>query len=159
MTYYKYDTHTESARQRFESKYNVVASGCWEWNRYRDADGYGQFTFNFTGKKYNLRAHRFSWLLANRQDWPADKPVARHTCNNPCCVNPNHIVPGTASENTLDSIAAGTFVKNRGAARPVSTPIGNFDSGQQAAQALGISHNTLIKWISSNKPGFSYSAK
>jgi hypothetical protein len=47
------------------------------------------------------------WILANKQDWPEDKPVARHTCNNPACVNPDHIIPGTQYENVHDMIAAG----------------------------------------------------
>lgn len=156
MTYYKYDSHSESARQRFESKYDISPNGCWLWNKYKDSDGYGQFTLNFNGQKYVLRAHRFSWLLSNRMDWPSDKPVARHACNNPGCVNPAHILPGTVSENTLDSIAAGTYVKNRGAARPITTPLGDFENGQKAAAALGISHNTLIQWIKKNKPGYNY---
>lgn len=156
MTYYRYDSHTQNAADRFWSKVEKT-SKCWHWQAYRDSDGYGQFTLNFLGQKYVLRAHRVSWLLSNKTDWPVDKPVARHLCNNPSCVRPDHIEPGTVSENTIDSIQAGTFKINRGAARTVITPIGEFRTGQKAAQALGVSHNTLIQWLKKQKPGYCYS--
>jgi len=158
MTYYKYDNNTIKAIERFNSKFEKKDSGCWEWIAFRDADGYGQFTLNVPGKKHMLRAHRFSWIIANKQDWPTDKPVARHLCNNPCCVNSEHITPGTVSENTIDSINAGTFVKNYGARKPVMTPLGEFESGQKAARALGISHQTLIEWMKT-KPTQYYKTK
>jgi hypothetical protein len=157
MTYYKYDTHSESARKRFESKYSPAANGCWNWTQYRDSDGYGQFTLNVPGKKYQLRAHRFSWVIANQSDWPSDKPVARHLCNNPSCVNPEHIEPGTAKENALDAIAAGThFNGTNSRKRPVSTPIGNFESGAAAARALGIRHPHLIQLLKQPNSGYTY---
>jgi len=154
MTYYKYDTHTQNAKARFDTKYTIQQDGCWSWNPYRDSDGYGSFTININKHKYTLRAHRYSWVIANQQDWPADKPVARHTCNNPCCVNPDHIVPGTVSENTFDSIRAGTYVN--ATKRPVSTPIGDFDSGVAAAQALNIRPSHLCKLLKDGAPGYAY---
>ena len=33
--------------------------------------------------------------------------VARHTCNNPWCVNPSHIISGTHSDNQRDMTKAG----------------------------------------------------
>jgi HNH endonuclease len=157
MTYYKFDEHTQAARSRFDTKYEVMPNGCWEWTMYRDADGYGQFTVNIQGKKHMLRAHRFSWMIANQQDWPDDQPVARHLCNNPSCVNPEHIVPGTVKENTADAIANGTqYNGTNSRRRPISTPYGDFDSIADAARALNV-RNTLI-WgrIAKGEPGYHY---
>ena len=145
MTYYKFDQHILQAQPRFESKYQIMPSGCWHWIMALDADGYGTFGMNINKQRYRLRAHRYSWILHNKQDWPANMPVARHLCNNPCCVNPAHIKPGTVSENTLDSIAAGTYVN--GTKKPIRTPIGDFESGREAAKALGIRHPHLIRLL------------
>lgn len=152
MTYYRYDTHTAAAQERFDKKYIPTDSGCWQWQSPVDTDGYGQFTLNFEGKKYMLRAHRYSWIVANKQDWPSDKPVARHLCNNPSCVNPNHIVPGTAKENAADAIAAGTHYRGTNATkRAVITPLGEFESGSAAARAHGMRYTHLIHLLKTNK--------
>lgn len=98
---------------RFNTKYEKKDSGCWEWTAGKDQDGYGVYNISVgPGKWKNIFAHRFSWLIANQQEWPADKPVARHTCNNSSCVRPDHIVPGTHKENAKDCYAAGRQSKN-----------------------------------------------
>ena len=98
---------------RFHTKYNIdQQSQCWHWNSGKDIDGYGRYSVKIEGKFRNLGAHRFSWTLANKSDWPVDKPLARHLCNNPSCVNPDHIVPGTYKENAADCYAAGRQSKN-----------------------------------------------
>lgn len=157
MTYYIYNQYTQQAQERFNSKIEKQEFGCWEWLPPKDLDGYGQFTLNFEGKKYVLRAHRFSWVIANKKDWPIDKPVARHICNNPSCVNPEHIVPGTAKENAQDAIKAGTHYNGTNSRkRPVITPLGRFESGADAARALKIRHPALIALLKQNKSGYYY---
>jgi hypothetical protein len=98
---------------RFHTKYHKAPSGCWEWNAGKDIDGYGRYNISTGPKKWtNVFAHRFSWLVANQTEWPKDKPVARHTCNNPGCVNPDHIIPGTQKENIADCYSAGRQSQN-----------------------------------------------
>lgn len=102
---------TQKIRNEFAGKYTPKNDGCWEWNLYKDRDGYGQVHLKYDDGKHNIcRAHRISWMIANQQDWPIDKPVARHICNNPHCVNPDHVIPGTHQENTDDMIKAGRYV-------------------------------------------------
>jgi len=157
MTYYKYDQHTQAAQARFDTKYDIQPNGCWLWNMYRDADGYGQFTINANKKKYMLRAHRFSWLIANQCDWPSDRPVARHTCNNPGCVNPAHIIPGSVKENTEDAIRNGTHYNGTNSKkRACSTPIGNFDSLAAAGRALNVSTRKVWDRIQQGYAGYRY---
>ena len=97
---------------RFNSKYVVAPDGCWTWNAGKDKDGYGRFNVaQGPGRWTNVAAHRFSWTIQNGA-WPSDKPVARHLCNNPSCVNPKHIQPGTQKENAADCYAAGRQSKN-----------------------------------------------
>ena len=66
---------------------------CWEWLGTKNEDGYGAFLYN--GKM--IGSHRVSWLLFNKEI-EKDK-IVLHTCNNPSCVNPNHLRLGTQKEN------------------------------------------------------------
>jgi hypothetical protein len=87
-----------SAEERFWA--NVDRRGpdeCWPWLGSEDR-GYGKLWVD--GR--NVRATHFSWELVNGP-MPADK-VGRHTCDNPPCVNPNHIVPGSQLENMRDKV-------------------------------------------------------
>lgn len=101
---YSFSSITNRVKERFHSKYVKQPTGCWEWTAFRDKrDGYGWFR---VGKLIAV-AHRVSWVIANECDWPADKPEARHLCNNSRCVNPSHIEPGTNLENAKDRVACG----------------------------------------------------
>lgn len=73
-------------------------SGCWLWTgNLIKRGGYGAFNF---GKKIMQRAHRVSWKLY-RYDITKDQHVL-HSCDNPCCVNPDHLFLGDQSLNMFD---------------------------------------------------------
>jgi len=61
---------------------------CWPWKASRTNAGYGQF--GVQGKV--VGAHRVAYCL-HYGVWP---DAARHTCNNPVCCNPRHIIDPTA---------------------------------------------------------------
>lgn len=69
---------------------------CWEWCASKDNKGYGRF--DFPGNK---TAHRYSYFLANGPI-PALGFVL-HKCDNPSCVNPNHLEIGTQLDNMRDA--------------------------------------------------------
>jgi hypothetical protein len=100
------DCITEKLLTRFWSKVNKTDS-CWEWSGLKNDNGYGQTTIRKNKKSYSVLAHRVSWVIHNKQDFPEDKPVARHICNNPACVRPDHIIPGTQADNIHDAVRAG----------------------------------------------------
>lgn len=91
----------------------VDASGdCWLWLAGTDKDGYGKFAITAPAgvfpKQKHVRAHRLSWELRNGP--LSDLRVTRHSCNNPPCVNPDHIQPGVQADNIGDQLAIGTHI-------------------------------------------------
>ena len=82
---------------------------CWNWNKWKDEDGYGLMLFKY--KRY--RAHRLSWELF-KGPIPKGLCVCHH-CDNPSCVNPAHLFVGTQKENTQDMI-------NKGRSKRIGVP-------------------------------------
>lgn len=85
----------------WKDRYTVTPSGCWEWNGARHRHGHGVVRIN----SKNHQAHRVAWEQVNGPV-PAGK-IVRHSCDNPPCVNPDHLLVGTQRDNIHDMIQRG----------------------------------------------------
>lgn len=92
---------------RFWKWVRKIPNGCWEWQGCFTTSGYGRFQVH----PKTLRAHKVSYFLFHGSF--DEKLLVCHKCDNPKCVNPNHLFLGTAKENTLDMIEKGRLNRNK----------------------------------------------
>lgn len=94
----------EPYTNRFFKKVRITP-GCWVWQAAL-RKGYG--TFHVEGNKA-VYAHRFSYEIHIGP--MADGDVICHKCDNPLCVNPDHLFQGTQKENITDRNLKGRQAK------------------------------------------------
>lgn len=92
--------------QRFLSKVEKTDT-CWIWTGYKTKTGYGTFKFKY----YPHPAHRFSYQIF-KGEIPKGLHIC-HSCDNPSCVNPEHLWTGTAQQNMIDCVQKGRHKETR----------------------------------------------
>ena len=109
---YRQVSDDDLLRMTIMNKSVVKDSGCWEWQG-ASSHGYGVMMRD----RQRLRVHRLSYEL-----WRGSIPegmVMRHSCDNPCCVNPSHLEYGTQAENVQDIVNRGRHGRRKLTAKQV----------------------------------------
>jgi hypothetical protein len=126
-----------------------VPSQCWEWQSTRNRSGYGKFWLN---GRTDI-AHRVSYRI-HHGPIPAGIQV-RHTCDNPPCVNPSHLLLGTGKENARDALERDRYRRGsrNGRAKLTESQVAEirrcWASGEtqvSMAQRFGVS-KSAIQWV------------
>lgn len=92
----------EKSKSRFWAKVKKAGkSDCWEWLGARKPKGYGNVRIN---KKYTT-AHRAAWEYTYGSI-PNGMNIL-HSCDNPPCCNPSHLMLGTTVSNYVDMVRKG----------------------------------------------------
>lgn len=130
---------------RFYAKVEKTET-CWMWLGAKLKTGYGSIGVN--GK--TLRAHRVSYTLEHG-DIP-DGMLLRHSCDNPLCVNPSHLILGTKTQNTQDALERGQHVVGEShhfakipnqAIATIRAALSAGVSGKYLAKQFGVAQSTI----------------
>jgi len=100
--------------ERLYAKVNINGrTGCWEWSG-ATRRGYGRLTVGSrtNGTRRSESAHRVSFNLA-KGAIPNGMEVC-HVCDNPKCINPDHLFLGTKADNAHDRDRKGRNIVHTG---------------------------------------------
>ena len=130
--------------ERLLEQTEMIPDGCWVWMGGLSEKGYGLIYENGRAE----RTHRVSWKL-KYDDIPKGLYVL-HRCDNPCCINPNHLFLGTAKDNIRDGMNKGriTFRETHGRAKLKNADISKIRSDNRRpysiiAKEYGVHKNTI----------------
>jgi hypothetical protein len=94
----------------YKSRCTITESGCWEWtgfchgfrNQKPEQRGYPESSYR--GKKCRLNRKMLEIKLGRTL---TKEERGCHRCDNPPCINPDHLFAGTQEHNKLDEVAKG----------------------------------------------------
>lgn len=133
-------------------------SGCWEWQGSK-RHGYGRMIVGSrkNGTRKKMSTHRVSYELAYGRI--PDGMEVCHKCDNPCCVNPDHLFAGTHQENIDDRERKGRNKPQKGekngrakltetAVRDIKAKRKNGATFQKIADEYGVHKRTIMNAVS-----------
>lgn len=92
----------QNPRVPFWSHYDIDNNGCWIWRGGKNKQRQG--VVRHEGK--NWVTSRLAYTLHNNKIIPKGYYIY-HTCDNPSCINPEHLWLGTPKDNTRDMMQKG----------------------------------------------------
>lgn len=134
-----------SQEASFWSLVRLSLTGCWIWEGQAGPTGYGRFKLGATKVNATRAAYAICYGFT-----PADR-VVRHTCDNPHCVRPDHLLLGTEADNAADRDGRGRLAHGERAGGALLTEAAVRDvrrrrlTQSQYAAKYGVSKSTVGK--------------
>lgn len=135
--------------QRFWTKVDKTNS-CWLWTGAKLPKGYGLFKGHGRG---NILAHRFSY--GQTKGPIPDGLLVCHECDNPSCVNPDHLFLGSHADNVADMMSKGRHrpISPKGTTNPnckitereVAVIRESTDSYRKLAERFGVGKSQIAR--------------
>jgi len=122
---------------------------CLIWTKCLNTDGYPRMA---VGANSNIKVHRLVWELSNQTS--AKGLIVRHSCNNPKCINPDHLIIGNHYDNMQDRKLAGRY--HGLSQKEVITIKDLYAQGKKVkaiAQLFSVSKNTIYYSLNHRKVG------
>jgi len=142
--------------KRLYANYKENENGCWIWqgqagktSPYGQIKAFGKFVLT----------HRLSYELYNGKI--PEGMVICHHCDNPLCINPDHLFCGTMKDNAQDMIKKGRRIQGKsnprkGIKSSQATPVmvlgKKYGSINEAERDLGFAHGSVRYWLKTNNP-------
>lgn len=123
---------------------------CWEWTGTKNGFGYGIALL--PGEK-RIRAHRYAYeKLVGKI--PSGL-VLMHSCDNPACVNPEHLKPATRTENNRDAVKKRrhAFGEKNGHAKLTSYQVAAIKSDPRKQRVIAKEYGIHQSHVSTIKSG------
>jgi hypothetical protein len=108
-----------------DSKTVRLENGCHVWTGLRNATNYGRIKV----RQVDHLVHRVIFALSLGKDVTEVRGLVMHSCDNPPCINPDHLSEGTLGDNLLDAYSKGR------ARSPVAGRHGNDNFNRKLSQS------------------------
>lgn len=119
-----YEARSKPLHEKFWSRVQKTNS-CWLWEGRLTKAGYGQISHRGTP----IYTHRLSWEI-HKGSIPKKMEVCHH-CDNPACVNPDHLFIGSHRDNMHDMLS-----KNRGSTAGLADQRGEKHPGAKITEDI-----------------------
>ncbi len=97
----RWTDHYFSLEDYLNKNHQKHSNGCWIWIGNKTQKGYGWTGSYSEAKKFKIyRAHRLSYHFYKNEI--PDGMFVLHSCDNPSCINPEHLFLGTHEDNMKD---------------------------------------------------------
>lgn len=140
---------------RLYENMEVAENGCWNWTGQVGSSGYGQI--KAFGKM--VSCHRLSFELYKGPIQIGHEVC--HSCDNPRCINPDHLFSGTHRQNMEDMVGKGRRIQGRSNPRKgasnskairvlvLGKPYGSI---KEAEVAIGVAYGSVRYWLKTGNP-------
>lgn len=130
---------------KLKSRTILSDSGCWEWQGATKNFGYGYITIGSRkdGSRKTITTHR-AMYIATHGEIPNGLWVLHH-CDNPKCINPEHLYAGTREDNTRDRESRGRNKIPRLSCEDHPNSKLNWDDVNMIRSISGKSHKQIAK--------------